>query len=671
LLGGIILKSKYKNLFEPIKIGKLEIKNRFVMAPIGPGGLCDADGTFNERGVEFYVERAKGGTGLIMTGVTMVENDIEKCALPSMPCPTLNPLNFVTTGKILTERVHAYGAKMFLQLSAGFGRVSIPSIVGITAVAPSPIPHRFLEGVTCRELTIDEIKTYIRKFAESAVIAKKAGFDGIEIHAVHEGYLLDQFAISLFNNRTDEYGGSLRNRLRFAIEIVQAIKKACGQDYPVSLRYSIKSFIKDWKQGGLPGEEFKEKGRDIEEGIEAAKILEKAGYDAFNGDVGSYDSWYWSHPPMYQKKGMYLPYNEILKNILKVPVITAGRMENPELASDAIRQGKTDMIAMARPLLADAEIPNKIMADKFDKVRPCLSCQEGCMGRLATYANVSCAVNPACGRENEYGINQARESKKVIVIGGGVAGCEAARVCSLRGHEVTLFEKNTKLGGNIIPGGVPDFKDDDRALAKWYTDELKDLNVKVNLNALVTKELIATLNADVVVVATGSTPRILNIDNSDKVYSAEDVLLGKKDAGNDVIIIGGGLVGCETALWLVDQGKKVTIIEMQSDILKVGGPLCHANDAMLRDLIKFNKIDIKFNAMVAGATNEGFILKTGEKEEVIRADSAIVAIGYNSQKSLYNEIKFEVPNVHLLGDAMQVQNIMYAIWNAYEVSRNI
>ncbi|WP_283657602.1 hypothetical protein [Paenibacillus sp. RC343] len=334
------MKEEHQILYEPMKIGKLEIKNRFVMAPMGPGGLCDADGTFNERGVEYYVERAKGGTGLLITGVTMVENEIEKCALPSMPCPTLNPLNFVKTGKMMTERIHAYGAKIFLQLSAGFGRVSIPSIVGKTAVAPSPIPHRWLPDVTCRELTIDEIHTYIRKFAESAAIAKKAGFDGIEIHAVHEGYLLDQFAISFFNHRKDEYGGSLRNRLRFAIEIVQAIKAECGQDFPVSLRYSIKSFIKDWRQGGLPGEEFKEQGRDIEEGIEAAKILEEAGYDAFNGDVGSYDSWYWAHPPMYQEKGLYLPYNKILKTILKVPVITAGRLDNPDLGQQGYTRRK-------------------------------------------------------------------------------------------------------------------------------------------------------------------------------------------------------------------------------------------------------------------------------------------------------------------------------------------
>lgn len=665
------MKQKYQNLFETIKIGKLEIKNRFVMAPMGPGGLCDADGTFNEHGVEYYVERAKGGTGLIMTGVTMVENDIEKCALPSMPCPTLNPLNFVTTGKKMTERIHAYGAKIFLQLSAGFGRVSIPSIVGKTAVGPSAIPHRWLPDVTCRELTIEEIKTYVRKFAESAVIAKKAGFDGIEIHAVHEGYLLDQFAISFFNNRTDEYGGSLRNRLRFAIEIVQAIKEACGQDYPVSLRYSIKSFIKDWKLGGLPGEEFVEKGRDIEEGIEAAKILEEAGYDAFNGDVGSYDSWYWSHPPMYQEKGLYLPYNEILKKVLKVPVITAGRMEDPELASEAIAQGKTDMIALGRPLLADSEIPNKIMMDKYSTVRPCLSCQEGCMGRLASFANISCAVNPACGREAEYGLEPARKIKNVLIIGGGAAGMEAARVAAIRGHKVTLFEKSDRLGGNLIPGGAPDFKEDDIALVNWYTNELEELNVDVRYNTEVTKEMVKDFNADEVIVATGSKPRKLAIPGSDKVYTAEEVLVGKKDAGNSTIIIGGGLVGCETALWLVDQGKKVTIVELQDGILKVGGPLCHANEDMLKDLVRFKKIDLKVNTCVTSASEEGFILKSGDKEEVIAADSVIVAIGYMSEKSLYDELKFEVPNVHLLGDASQVSNVMYAIWNAYEVARNI
>lgn len=665
------MQEKYKVLFEPIKIGKLEIKNRFVLAPMGPGGLCNSDGSFNERGEEFYVERAKGGTGLIMTGVTMVENDIEKCALPSMPCPTINPLSFITRGKAMTERVHAYGAKIFLQLSGGFGRVSIPSIVGDVAVGPSPIPHRFLKGVTCRELTNDEVKEYVRKFGESAEIAKKAGFDGVEIHAVHEGYLIDQFAIALFNNRTDEYGGSLENRLRFACEIVQEIKKRCGEDYPVSLRYSIKSFIKDWCKGGLPNEEFQEMGRDIPEGIEAAKILVDAGYDALNADVGSYDSWYWSHPPMYQEKGLYLPYNEILKNNVNVPIITAGRMEDPELASEAIISGKTDMIGLARPLLADADIPNKILADDYKSVRPCLSCQEGCMGRLQTYANISCAVNPACGREKELEIKKSDEKKKVLIIGGGVAGCEAARVAALRGHDVVVVEKSEKLGGNLIAAGTPDFKEDDLALVKWYELELEKLGVEVQFRTYSTAETVERYEADTVIIATGSRPKELSIEGPKNVLTAEELLLGKEDDGQSTIVIGGGLVGCETALWLKDQGKDVTIVEMMDDILKVGGPLCHANHDMLKDLVEFKKINVKCSAKIIKSIEEGFIIETKGIEEIVKSDSAIVAIGYNSENSLYDEIKFLHPSVRMIGDANKVQNIMYAIWNAYEVARNI
>jgi 2-enoate reductase len=293
------------------------------------------------------------------------------------------------------------------------------------------------------------------------------------------------------------------------------------------------------------------------------------------------------------------------------------------------------------------------------------------MGRLASFATISCAVNPACGRENEYGLQPASESKTVMIIGGGVAGCEAARVCAIRGHKVTLFEKTDKLGGNIIPGGVPDFKEDDRELARWYTAELNDLKVTLRFNTEVTKEIVKETNAAVVIVATGSIPKMLKIGHANNVYTAEEVLLGKKAAGNSTIIIGGGLVGCETALWLADQGKQVTLVEMQNDILKIGGPLCHANEDMLRDLVKFKKIDVRLNTVVAGATANGFLLKSGSKEESVVADSAIVSIGYNSQRSLYDEIKFNVPQIYLLGDASQVQNIMYAIWNAYEVARNI
>ncbi len=589
-----------------------------------------------------------------------------------MPCPTINPLNFIKTAKLMTERVHAYGAKMFIQLSAGFGRVSIPTIVGTTAVAPSAIPHRWIPGVTCRPLTIEEIRTYIAKFADSAEICRKAGFDGVEIHAVHEGYLLDQFAISFFNYRTDEYGGSLENRLRFATDIVKVIKGRCGQDFPVSLRYSLKSFIKDWLKGGLPGEEFEEKGRDIPEGIEAARILERAGYDAFNGDVGCYEAWYWNHPPMYQEKGLYLPYNEILKKTVSVPVITAGRMDNPDLASRAIAEGKTDMIGLARPLLADPELPNKIKSGQVSKIRPCLSCQEGCMGRLARFASISCAVNPACGREKEYGIEPGGKKRKVMIIGGGVAGMEAARVAAVRGHEVQLYEAGKALGGVVIAGGVPDFKEDDRALIAWYEGQLKDLGVKVNLGKRIERDGIASSKADTVVVATGAKAKPLRIAGAKNVYSATDVLLGKADPGESVLIVGGGLVGCETALWLAEKGKRVTIVELLDGLLKCAGPLCHANGDMLLGLLSFKNVEVITGARVVEERPEGFVIETGGRgAKIVKADCAVAAIGYDPETSLYDSVKDQISDIHLTGDAQQVQNIMYAIWGAYEIARNI
>ncbi|WP_251861702.1 FAD-dependent oxidoreductase [Clostridium sp. Marseille-Q2269] len=665
--------TKYSNLFEPIKIGKMEVKNRFVMAPMGPAGLCSEDGSFNEKGIEYYTERAKGGTGLIMTGVTYVENHIEKCAMPSMPCPTINPTNFIKTAKVLTERVHAYDSKIFLQLTAGFGRVSILNMVGnVTPIAPSAIPHKWNPEITCRPLTIEEIETYIKRFGESAVIAKESGFDGIEVHAVHEGYLLDQFTIPLYNRRTDKYGGSLENRLRFPIAILNEIKEKCGKDFPVSLRYSVKSYVKGFNDGAVPGEDFEEKGRDLEEGLKVAKILEEAGYDAFNADAGTYDSWYWNHPPMYFEKGMYLSLNEKLKKVLKVPVITAGRMDNPHLASEAISSGKTDMIGLGRPLLADAYLPRKIKEGKIRDIRPCLSCQDGCMGRLASGGGISCAVNPATGREKEFRLTPATTIKNILIIGGGVAGCEAARVSSLRGHKVTLYEKTNKLGGNIVPGSVPEFKNDDKALMKWYDNQLQEIGVDVHLNTEVTKDLVHKTDPDVIIVATGSTPKILKLDgNMEKVYTAEDILLGNKNPGLSVIIVGGGLVGCETALWLVNQGKKVTIVEALDNILASGPPICHANSQMLKDLLKFHKVNIKTNSSIVKVTEEGAIVKEGNKDSTIAADSIILSVGYNSRRDLYHELKFDDKEMYLLGDAREVKNILTAIWDAYEVARNI
>ena len=662
---------KYQKLFDEVQIGPVKLKNRFAMAPMGPLGLGDSEGGFNQRGRDYYTARAKGGTGLIITGVTFVDNDVEKHDMPNCPCSTYNSVHFVRTSREMTERIHAYGSKVFLQMSGGFGRVTIPTNLGEhPPVAPSPIQHRWLD-VTCRELTVEEIKSIIKKFGDGAYNAKRAGFDGVQIHAVHEGYLIDQFAISMFNKRTDEYGGPIENRLRFAREIVEEIKARCGKNFPVTLRYSPKSFIKDWRVGALPGEEFEEKGRDIEEGIAAAKLLVEYGYDALDVDVGCYDAWWWSHPPMYQEKGLYIPYAKMVREAVGVPVICAGRMDNPELSLGAVESGSCDIISLGRPLLADPDYVNKLRADKYASVRPCLSCHEGCMGRIQTYSALNCAVNPAACREKDMELTPALQKKKVLIVGGGVAGLEAARVLKLRGHEPVIYEKSGHIGGMLIPGGAPDFKEDDHALVAWYEYTLADLGVEIHLNAEVDEKLAKDKRFDAVIVATGSNAKKVDLGSAKPVLSAIDVLNKAADPGKKVVVIGGGLVGCELALWLADMGKKVTIVEMLDKILMMNAPLCHANAEMLEALIPFKGIGEVTGARAKQTTAEGLLVTTKDGDKEIECDSVVLAIGFNSNKSLYEQIKNDVSEMYLLGDAREVSNIMYAIWDAYEVARNI
>ena len=662
---------KYQKLFTPVSIGNVQLKNRFALAPMGPLGLGDASGGFNQRGIDYYTERAKGGTGLIITGVTFVDNEVEEHGMPNCPSPTYDSVHFTRTAREMTERIHAYGAKVFLQMSAGFGRVTIPTNLGeYPPVAPSPIPHRWLDKI-CRELTVEEIHKIVKAFGLGAYNAKRAGFDGVQIHAVHEGYLLDQFAISMFNHRTDEYGGSLENRLRFAKEVVEEIKSRCGQDFVVTLRFSPKSMIKDWRVGALPGETFTEMGRDLPEGIEAAKLLVQYGYDALDVDVGSYDAWWWSHPPMYQEKGLYRTYAKLVKDAVDVPVILAGRMDNPDMALASLENGDCDIISLGRPLLADPDYVKKLRCGKTDEIRPCISCQEGCMGRIQNYSMLNCAVNPQACKEGPNAYRPIFRSRKVMVIGGGVAGCEAARVLAIRGHKPVLFEKTGVLGGNLIPGGAPSFKEDDIALAKWYARQMELLGVEVHMNTEVTKDMVLSGGYDTVIVATGSTPKVFSLGDDEKVYTAADVLTGTKDPGDTTVIVGGGLVGLELALDLAEKGKKVTVVEAMDKLLAVNGPICSANKEMLLELVPFKGIDVVCSARVKSYHDGKLCYEKDGENHSIAADSVILAVGYREEKSLYEELQYEIPDIYLLGDAKNVSNIMYAIWDAFEVANHI
>ncbi|WP_270812254.1 FAD-dependent oxidoreductase [Hungatella effluvii] len=662
---------KYKNLFTPVKIGSVTLKNRFALAPMGPLGLADAEGGFNQRGIDYYTERAKGGTGLIITGVTFSDCEVETQSMPNCPNSTYNPVHFIRTSKEMTERVHAYGSKIFLMMSAGFGRVTIPTNLGeFPPVAPSAIPHRWLDKI-CRPLTKEEIHSIVKSFGDGAYHAKRGGFDGVEIHAVHEGYLLDQFAISMFNQRTDEYGGSLENRLRFAREVVEEIKSRCGQDFPVVLRFSLKSMIKDWREGALPGEIFEEKGRDIEEGLETAKLLVQYGYDALDTDVGTYDAWWWNHPPMYQKKGLFRPYCKMVKEAVDVPVLCAGRMDNPEMASEAVEAGECDIVSLGRPLLADPDYVNKLRAGKWEQIRPCISCQEGCMGRVQEFSMINCAVNPQAARERVTAYEPILKSRRVMVVGGGAAGCEAARVLAVRGHKPELFEKGDRLGGNLIPGGAPDFKEDDLALAHWYEVQLQNLKVPVHFHTCVDREMVLAGNYDAVIIAAGSRPKVFSLGDDERVYPAAQVLTGEKDCGDTTVVIGGGLVGCETALWLAEQGKNVTIVEALDRLMAVNGPLCHANKDMLERLLPYHGVKAITSARVTGYRGGILHASCGGEDREIACDSVILAVGYEEEDSLYRQLEFDVPELYLLGDARKVSNIMYAIWDAFEVANHI
>ncbi len=667
-----MMENSYAKLFEPVQIGSLTIKNRTSMAPMGLAYFADVNGGFTQEAQDYYVERAKGGVGLIITGVCCVDyNEIHQ---QGMPCPTYNPGMFKKTVLPMNERIHTYGAKIFMQLTGGLGRSALPGATH-SQIAPSAQKNRFNPTIMHREMTVDEIHTLIQSFIQSAVIAKQCGFDGVEIHAVHEGYLLDQFAISFYNKRTDEYGGDLRGRLRVATEIVQGIKKACGQDFPVSLRYSLKSYIKGYAQGALPGEDFEEQGRDIEEGIEAAKILVEAGYDCLNVDAGTYDSWYWNHPPMYFKKGMYREFGRIVKEHVDVPVILAGRMDNPDMACQAIGTC-CDLVSYARPLLADPYLPRKIQSGQLEDIRPCLSCHDGCMGRVAMGLPLSCAVNPQCGKEREKKLVMADVPKRVMIIGGGPAGLEAARVCALRGHKPELYEKQGSLGGNILYGSVPEFKEDDRALIRWYEHQLKKLQVPVYLNTEVTRAMVEQSQADTVIVAAGSVPVVPAFGGDGICLTAEQVLSGEKEAGDTVIMIGGGLVGCETALWLSDQGKKVTIVELAPNILgPLHGGIPFMNRDMLKDLIAFHKMEVCCSCRVEA------IEKCGEKQKVKAdcqgeektwtADTVISAVGYRPQRMLIDDLHGLQKEQYVIGDSRNVKNIMQAVWDGFEVASNL
>ena len=674
---------KYEALFTPMKIGGVTVKNRIVLCAMGgTSPFGHGTGHFEEKTRAYYVERAKANVGLMIPGVTGVKGMMGDGWLYESEDIFMGPV------KRMMDEIHAYGAKMFLQLGAGFGRVQavMPGMekmgVDIRKIAVSAsddIPNFWDPSVRQRALTIREIEEIVDAFGKSAALCKAAGIDGVEIHAVHEGYLLDQFAASATNKRTDRYGGTLENRLRFATEIIQKIKEACGKDFPVSVRYSVANKMRGFNQGALPGEDYVEFGRSMEESPAAARILEAAGADALNADNGSYDAWYWAHPPVYMPVACNLPEVSYIKQFVGIPVFCAGKMNDPDVAAHAVESGMIDGVGIARQLLADPYWCDKVREERLEDIRPCIGCHNGCFplgsfkGTPQSFSGKMgvCALNPVTMNEEEMALVPAKTAKKVAVVGGGIGGMEAARLCKKRGHDVTLYEKSGVLGGAFIPAAAPSFKIKDKLLIKWYIKQLEDLGVTVRLNTEITKERIGELGADEIIVATGAKPKKLTVPGFDGAGAIEaiDYLLGKEQVGERVAIIGGGITGCEIAYDLALKGKKPVIVEMQDDILKIVG-LSAANSNYLREIIRFYDIRVLTSASLAEIRTDGVLVKTESGEEFLPADNVILSVGYDSYIP-FGKTEAAAPEVHVIGDAKTVGNLYSVIWNAYEVAYKI
>lgn len=639
-------------LLEPGRIGKMVTKNRIVMCPMGTGSLADLDGGFSRRLIDYYVARAKGGVGLIITGGTIVHTSLE----PGMGLLTMTWVDsYKYLGRLseLCDAVHHYGTRIAIQLSPGLGRVGSSDIQPVSA---SAVPYFGNPRVTCRELTIEEIETLVKAYGFAAGIVKAAGADAIEIHG-YGGYLIDQFQTALWNKRTDQYGGNLEHRLRFSMEIIDAARNAAGDDLPIIYKFTPDHYI--------------EGGRDIAEGLEIARRLENAGVDALHVDGGCYEVWHRVIPCMYEPPACQINLSEAVKKVVRIPVIAHGKLGNPFIAEKVIEEGKADFVGLGRPLLADPEWPEKVRHKRLDDIRPCIGDNEGCVRREYELKYLSCTVNPITGMEREYALTPAAKRKSVLVIGGGPAGLEAARVAALRGHEVSLWERSALLGGKMVPGSVPDFKQDLRPFIQYLSVQVEKLGVRVELMKEAKAESVQHFNPEVVIVATGAVPLIPRITGigRDNVFTALDILLGKNGLGSSVVVVGGGLVGCEVAVYLQKKGKSVTIVEMMKRLVPEE---INLNSRMgLINMVTESKVKVLTGTELLEVVGQGVLVNAEGARKELKADSVVLAVGFKPESTLRDELEGKVPELFAVGDCVEPRKIINAIWEGFHTSRLI
>lgn len=648
-----------KKLFSPIKIGKMELRNRIVMAPIATD-YAASDGTVTETLIDYLEARARGGVGLIIAEVTSVVGTAKY-----MP----NQLGlwddkFIPGFTELAKAVHAHGAKLVPQIIHP-GPENWSFMSGVPSVGPSPVFDRVNKEVP-QELSLEEIERIIEDFGVAARRAREAGLDGVELHAAHAHLLVGCFMSPARNKRFDAYGGSIEERLKLPVEIIKRIKAKAGRDFPIILRIS--------------GDEMVPGGRTLQETQYIAPILAEAGVDAFHVSGGVYPelNW-WIIPPMGTPLGLNVPYAAAVKEVVKVPVIVVGRIKDPLLAEHILETGKADLVAMARPLLADPELPKKAEEGRLDDIAPCIACGVGCIAVRMELKPMTCVINPALGREKEMAIARAERPRRVLVAGGGPGGLEAARVAALRGHQVTLCEKGPKLGGQLILAAVPPFKQEIILALKYLATQAAKVGVKIELDTEVTPQLVEELKPDVVIVATGAAPFIPDLPGVEKerVLTAWDLLAGNAAQGaRNVVVIGGGMVGCEVADFLADRGdnlmigrKAATVITRQADVAL---DMVAEARALLLQRLRDKDVAFLTRATTKEILDDGVVVvKDGEEMTLSGIDCIVLARGAKPVDELSDRIKDKVAEVYVIGDAKEPRKALEAITEGAEVGRRI